>query len=429
MTIDWAQYTYGILNLNDTLQPFTTREYALVPFTAPGLAEKQNSTWTVNTTLYSLDVHCEEPLQYFGKFGPAYNSSAGCTVETGTFGTEIVGTLSNNNTPTDLAPWLGVKPFSSFFSIYHGDSSTMIQKPTLTDSVLEDSCPVTGNRTFFAAFVRNKAKLGDSANTVTALFCKNFYYEQKVEATVDAITKIPKMIIQQEQKRPLSPEIFDGPSFERKIDTALPFYIPRGDHLPIDRVPTYLERFRGMNVGAFENEVRPLMAMAFTQSKHDLNEFSDPAVLKNAYEAACRVLYANAMAEVLTTNFTITTKDSPGRRQVESEAVLLEPVFVYLVQGFLGAVSVCAIILLYISLSGRCKGRLRDDPGMFTQLLGVLKPDILGAISAVMSLVSDDKSLLLSFDDLDCCSESYMDHKLRHRRYQIVGEIPHARYV
>jgi hypothetical protein len=105
--------------------------------------------------------------------------------------------------------------------------------------------------------------------------------------------------------------------------------------------------------------------MAFTQTKHDLHEFSDPLIMKNAYEAAYRFLFVNAMAEVLATNFTTTTRESPGRRLVETEAVLLEPVFVYLVEGFLGAVSVCALVLLYMSMSGRNKGTLRGDPGMF----------------------------------------------------------------
>jgi hypothetical protein len=364
MGIGYAQSVYGILNLNDTLQPFTTLDYALAPFTAPGLADGQNSTWTVNTTLYSLDLQCEEPEKYRGKFGPGYNSSAGCTVETGAFGTEIVGTVSNN-TPIDLAPLVGVKRFSSFFSIYHGDSYHIDQKPMLATSILEDACPKTGNRTFFAAFVQNRAKPEDKANDVTAMFCKNFYYEQKVEAIIDAITKIPQKIVEQEQKRPISPEMLDGPTFERRIDTGQPTVIPRGDRLPSERPPTYLERFRDMDVGAFKNEVRPLMAMAFTQSKHSLQEFSDYEVMKTAYEAAYRVLFVNAMAEVLATNFTTTTKDSPGWRQVESEAVLLEPVFVYLVEGFLGAVSICALILLYMSLPGKSRGRLRGDPGMF----------------------------------------------------------------
>jgi hypothetical protein len=366
--IGFAQTAYGILNLNDTLQPFTTRDYALAPFHAPGLAEERNSTWTVNTTLYSMDLQCEEPRRYRGTKGPAgYNSSAGCTVETGTFGTEIVGT-SSNNTPADLASVLGVKPFSSFFSIYHGDSYHSDQQPTLTNSVLEDSCPKTGNRTFFAAFVRNRAQPNDRANNVTAMFCKNIYYEQKVEATIDAITKIPKSVVEQEEKRSMSSEMFDGPTFERRIDTAQTIPVPRGDYLPSKRVPTYLERFRDMEVGAYQNEVRPLMSMAFTQTKHNLHEFSDPVIMKNAYEAAYRFLFVNAMAEVLATNFTTTTRDSPGRRQVEIEAVLLEPVFVYLVEGFLGAVSICALILLYMSLPGRDKGKLRSDPGMFTQL-------------------------------------------------------------
>jgi hypothetical protein len=362
--IGFAQTAYGILQLNDTLQPFTTRDYALAPFNAPGLAEERNSSWTANTTLYSMDLQCEEPRRYRGTYGSGYNSSAGCTVETGTFGTEIVGTTSNS-TPADLAPVLGVKRFSSFFSIYHGDSYHRDQKPIATDSVLEDSCPETGNRTFFAAFVRNRAQTNDRAENVTAMFCKNTYYEQKVEATIDAKTKIPKFIVAQEEKRPMSPDIFDGRTFERRIDTAQEFWIPRSNRLPSNRVPTYLERFRDMEVGAYRNEVRPLTSMAFTQTKHDLHEFSDPLIMKNAYEAAYRFLFVNAMAEVLATNFTTTTRESPGRRLVETEAVLLEPVFVYLVEGFLGAVSVCALVLLYMSMSGRNKGTLRGDPGMF----------------------------------------------------------------
>jgi hypothetical protein len=54
---------------------------------------------------------------------------------------------------------------------------------------------------------------------------------------------------------------------------------------------------------------------------------------------------------------------------------------------------------------------------------------MLGAIAAVMSLVSDDKSLLSSFDDLDCSSASYLKHKLMNRRYKLAGEASHAQYV
>jgi hypothetical protein len=364
--IGYAQSAYGILNLNDTQQPFTTLNYTLAPFTALELVEELNSTWTVNTTLYSLDVLCEEPLRYLGKFGPAYNNSAGCTVEMGTFGTEIVGTL-NNYTPTDLALLLGTKRFSTFLSVYHGNGIDHLnQWPELAWGALEDSCPQTGNRTFFAAFVQNRAKPEDKENNVTAMFCKNFYYEQQVEASIDAITKIPQIIVKQGQKQPISPEMFDGPTFESRIDTALPTFISRGDRLPIERAPTYLEQFSTMEVGGFRNEVRPLMGMAFTQSKHDLQRFSDPEVLKDAYEAAYRFLYVNAMAEILATSFTTTTKNSPGRRKIEIEAVVLEPVFVHLVEVLLGAVSICALVLLYMSLPARCRGGLHDDPGMFT---------------------------------------------------------------
>jgi hypothetical protein len=61
--------------------------------------------------------------------------------------------------------------------------------------------------------------------------------------------------------------------------------------------------------------------------------------------------------------------------------------------------------------------------------MAVIISNSVGAISAVMSLVSDDRDLLLGFADLDCCSESHLKHQLRNRRFRMAGDGPYARYV
>jgi hypothetical protein len=69
------------------------------------------------------------------------------------------------------------------------------------------------------------------------------------------------------------------------------------------------------------------------------------------------------MTEVLKTDFSSTVEEISGQHTVEMEAVLLEPVFTYLVVGFLMAVSISGIAMLFISISQKTRIELPNNPG------------------------------------------------------------------
>jgi hypothetical protein len=191
LTISYARSAYGILELNDTLPAYMTAEYTLAPFTASGLARQPKGTWIANTTLYSLDVHCEEgrPTIDSDSERPACISSDGCSVVDGDFNNQTIGDLPLLNSGVFSNPHIHVKTFSAVHlgrhnyddGCYYGERREWVS--------LDSACS-TGNVTFFSAFVPNKAREEDSSNPMTTVFCGLSYYEQPVQATVDALTKI-----------------------------------------------------------------------------------------------------------------------------------------------------------------------------------------------------------------------------------------------
>jgi hypothetical protein len=106
-----------------------------------------------------------------------------------------------------------------------------------------------------------------------------------------------------------------------------------------------------------------MAAMALTSSRRSLKDNLDPKVLAETYEVAYRLLFARAMTNVLEPDFTSATPQVTGERQVITEAVVLEPVFTYLVEAFLGVVSISAFALLYMTIARQKKKTLVSDPG------------------------------------------------------------------
>lgn len=81
LTLDFAHSSYNIVTLNETLPPFTARNYTLVPFEIPtmndsGAEHSETRERTAPTTLHGLDMHCEPAIES-ETFSGEYNNS-GC---------------------------------------------------------------------------------------------------------------------------------------------------------------------------------------------------------------------------------------------------------------------------------------------------------------------------------------------------------------
>jgi hypothetical protein len=402
---------HGIIWLNETLPPYMTRDYALAPFELQDVDEtldKGHRTWTSRTTLYSLDMECETPgvkvqdeLQMSSGFNFApttvqtsqWVSSNGCGFPTSYYtsiGNETIGPNPNmgNNSAYDT---------KEFGSIYIG------QYPTdWADYYLETYCPSTANHTFMAWFTRNKQRAEDPPNPVTRLYCTPFYYEQQVMATIDAKTRAPINYTSMGVKRPLPAEKWNSTFFEPQMNTGRVNEFNRAN-MPLSVWPDQLETISSypVSLSNYGTILQPMAGYIIGVSRRPVHELLDPHALADAYQSVYRIVFARSMTFILDQNFNSTTRSS-GRYDYTAAAVIVVPVFTYIVEGLLGFVSICGIVLFVISLTR--KWSLLSDPA---------------TIAGVQSLVADNTALLRDFSTLGRASTEEIATSLKDKKFKL----------
>jgi hypothetical protein len=371
LTLRYAQTAYGVLALNETLPAYTTRNFTLKPFISEDHLGITNGTWTSNTTMYSLDLHCEDgqgtkknSTSYpTSKIVEGFESPLGCFVED--------DTLNNNTIGTDMNPGNNLdrkqryRKYSSSFVGYY-DGHAYYNGRDRWGTTLQYLCPSGAyNRTFYARFSQNLAADTDPPTNVTAIFCRPLYYEQDVEATVDATTKAPINVAPLGTKRPLPLSLFNATLFEETVAAGARQLQTRINNVPIVTQPRCIDSLRDAEV---DPDGPPTMAMALMASKTHLQDLLTHNGLTDAYQLVYKILFAFAMTDVLATDFSSATTEIAGHRVHYVEAIVLEPVFTYLVEILLGIVSVAAIPLLYLGYTNSHKDKLTGDPGKASML-------------------------------------------------------------
>jgi hypothetical protein len=276
-----------------------------------------------------------------------------------------------------------------------------------SDYSLDANCPVDQNNTFYAAFAKNKEKAEDPPNNVTAVFCQPRYYQQKVNATVDSLTQAPVKIVPTGQKEPVKSGIFNQSYFEEQMSSGSVGYGFRGNTLPGSSMPDYLERIAETNVSIGTGPtgggiVHPMVGLALAVNDRSFEDYLDWRALSTSYADAYRLMFARAMVDILGNGFEESVS-VPGQQQYITQAVVLEPVFTFIVEGLLGTISVATSILLYLSVTR--KRNLRSDPN---------------TIASVMTLVADNDALLADFEKLDCCTVKEVQEVLAEKRFRLV---------
>lgn len=388
-----------------------THEYALSPF-QPGNVdiskEGSNQTWISKTTLYSLDMSCEVPKveiqeekQAFDGFNfnpkvvrtAKYTSGNGCG-----FPTEYYGQVGNQtigpNPDFQNQTVFDTKEFSSVYVGYY--------RTEWSDYYLQGLCPKTANHTFMAMFTRNKRSVNDPPQNVTRLFCTPFYYQQEVNATISAQTKSPIHITAIGEKEQLPTEKWNSTFFEYQMNTGRNNGENRGA-LPFAVWPDQLETLSTLPL-SLGDQGAVLQAMAgyvVGAARRPLEELLDPEVLRTAYEATYRIIFARSMLEILDQEF-VSPDVVQGELLHTMRAIVVVPVFTYVVEGLLGVVSLCSIVLLVISM--RRKWNLRSDPV---------------TIASIQSLVAENTSLLNEFGKLDQANMEDFEKSLKDRKFKL----------
>ncbi|OAL49498.1 hypothetical protein IQ07DRAFT_568465 [Pyrenochaeta sp. DS3sAY3a] len=416
----YAHSVYGILKLNETMPGFMTDNYTLAPFDSKSEIFSESSTLTTNTTLYSMDLRCEDlkafntikkdELEDYVELMTHFNDSAGCSVLIGKLNNDTIGESIDVNNVTFGSIHYMYRDFRFFFAGYqdtYGTGGTNVFGLPLNST----AC----NSTMLASFVRNWSNDTDAVNNITGISCRPYYYEQDVEATVDAATKAPREVVYLGEKRSLSEGLFNSSIFEETLYTGFRRSQHRGDSFVGRGMPGYLEYFAkldrfGHYQGEGSSELPPMFAMAVATSQHPFEDFLDAQVLKDAFAFTYRILFVRAMVDILDTNFSTSTHEVSGKRSEQTEAVVLNPVFTYLVESLLAIISISAIVLLYISsIKSRSHtlAGLRDDPG---------------SLATVMSMAADNTSLLADFEELDCCAKDYLKQQVANEVYRLESD-------
>jgi hypothetical protein len=351
ISLKYSQSAYGIVSLNETLPPFMARNYTLAPFrpSAPnthGAEIVETKFWIAPTTLYSLDLHCE-PAIPFNNYGIKGWNNSGCAV---------TGLQMGNNTIGELRTGGDSPSYQGFSAQYVG----FWNKWGFADFYLSQGCPTGNNHTFFAAISRNKKRDTDPPQNVTAVFCEPTYYRQDVNATVHAGSRQPISVVPLGLKQPLDDtnNVFNTTLMEMLFSGGLPLNSPRENELPNRKVPNFIEQVveKGLTSPA---DRQPMVGFSTMIDDTPLEDLLDWEVLSRSYAKAYRLVFARAMVEVLKNNFTI-TKEVAGSRSMTTDSVVLEPLFTYIVIGFLGIIAVATIVLLCLSMRRTLK--LCSDP-------------------------------------------------------------------
>jgi len=199
-------------------------------------------------------------------------------------------------------------------------------------------------------------------------------------------------------------------------------YVGSGGHLqhpaeilPGIGMPKFLDTVAEINLTVSNGGgtlMVPMAALALGTGAGSLERYKNWRALAQAYNDAFQVLFARAMVDILGNDIHKESKETPGQQQTTTEAVVLEPVFVHVVTGLLSVVSLATIVLFILSFIRR--KNLRADPC---------------TMASVMALVAESQPLLADLASLDCAGSDDFQHLIGRKRYRLVGDASHVKYV
>ena len=410
--------SHGIIWLNETLPPYMSREYVLAPFQPQESGPQSNETWTASTILYSVDLNCEKPQVIVDKYGEKiFNTSIGCSypVVPSRIGNMTIGQTAGeaefedaSNGKSKYEP--GLYQYKEYAADFRGYYMADYVRPGSRrgNSLQGQNCnnqteTITGgNVPFLAMFTRNKKNKIDPPSNVTQIMCTPFYYKQDVEGTVDARTRLPLKVKAKGPKQKLPADMWFSYTLDYEMNRGeSAVVLNRKGALPLRHWPDQREQLADTQLSAvdFNTALSPMAGLAVKAGGHALEDLLKPEALKDSYEKAYRILFSRSMVEILDKNF-LKTQPGTGTKTYATGVIVAVPVFVYIVQGLLGFISICALFLMIIST--RRKWNIYSDPA---------------TIASIMSLVADSPDLLEKFRQLDSESMEEFERYLREKSF------------
>jgi hypothetical protein len=217
--------------------------------------------------------------------------------------------------------------------------------------------------------------------------------QQEVEATVS----IPRMnvldIVPIGSKTPLPSDLINITDFEWSMSQGYEKNKNRGS-FPTSSWPDPKERIKSNFPELVWNYYLPTLAsFALGAYQRPVQDYLDPEILKDSYQAAYRLLLARKLADVLSTNLNHTSTILATRRY-QTQTVIMVPTFVYIVEGLLATTMIIALLVFVIPSWKRTN--LVSEPG---------------SISSLIILTGKDHHLVDSLSDKDSATSQELEEQ------------------
>ena len=394
LTSRFFNTAYGVSWLEQKLPPFTTTEYALLPFQpeTPIFNTTTTETWTGATHMFYTNLTCK-PGRIVGQ-GESHSWTAeGIPVNSTHFGDDDGCVIANHDV-------------FNFDKI--GQMVTYTQGGRYSPNCSEGE----NIHKYFALASNSRSTDGTGRySNFTILFCKPTYHVRNVTATVNATTRAVVQVDydKAEPPQPVTNGVFNITNFEYMIGEGKSFVQREGnvtDTSIVQQTPKLYER----------NITWPSSAMvgyAVAMSNMDRTELNDPVKFGQALELAHKLLFSTAITQLL-----VPSSESDGSLyggfQSSAEGVRRDsPGSIVLVRSFAIAVEVCLGLvgvltcLLWLYYRQRPSSMVSDP----------------GSIFDVMQLVRSSRKLLHDFNDNGTITDKALEERLQGQRFRLSTSI------
>ncbi|KFY33960.1 hypothetical protein V494_07177 [Pseudogymnoascus sp. VKM F-4513 (FW-928)] len=381
---EFLNNAYGVSWLDQKLPPYTTKQYALQPF-SPVVDDTYsgNDTWSSSTVAYYTNLTCTPAIMKPGRVNTSwiFDNGNGCSTYD-----------------------IGFPTASSKFLVMY---IQYFDDPNNDWALQNENCTIEHSHNFLSVWGQSQPventpykKFGN----ISARFCRPTYYVRPVTATVNATSHAVINIDYNsatDTDTPLPETDFNITNFEYTIGTGVSQYQfdkPVSGDIPDISIVQQLPRLMKFNISfPFSNMVGYAMAASSGQVK----DLADPSNMHKAFESAHKLLFSTAVASMIiskepTANQRIgSVIDQPG-------AIIFVRSFSIAVEIFLALVGIltCVLWLVY----QQRQTNMTQDPA---------------SISDIMRLVCNTKEPLQDFYDSGTLTTQLLGERLRGHRYRL----------
>ncbi|KFY04786.1 hypothetical protein V491_09262 [Pseudogymnoascus sp. VKM F-3775] len=376
---------YGVSWLDQEVPPYTTKEYALQPFspTSNSLMSSGNDTWSSSTLAYYTNLTCTPAIIKPGRSNSyIFDNGNGC--------------VSYEIRPQGAEAAKYLVMYIPFFDDPNNDWTLQ-----------NENCTIEHSHNFLAVwgqsqFIENTTY--KEFGNISAQFCHPTYYVRPVTATVNATSRAVISIDYESSANtdlPLSDTDFNITNFEYIIGTGVSQYHfsrPVEEDLPDTAKVEQLPRLLKFNMsGPYESMVGYAMAASSGQAE----DLSDHFQMHKAFESAHKLLFSTAVATLITSNEP-TFNERIGLVVDQPGSIIFVRSFSIIVEVFLAVVGIltCVLWLVY----QQRQSNMTQDPA---------------SISDIMRLVCNTTEPLRGFDDSGTLNTKLLGERLRGHWYRL----------